>query len=189
MDRTTLRALQAPLRERYAADPDAATTPLHATADFRDDGMTCTVDGFAGPVRAGLHTATGGDGTDACSGDLLLEALLACAGVTLRSVATAMGLDVRSARLTAESTFDARGTLGLSRDVPVGIGPTTVTAVLDVDADDATLERLAASTERYCVVGQSLAHPPSVVVRRRVTSEPSPRGTIENGTATERETR
>jgi uncharacterized OsmC-like protein len=166
MDRTTLRALQAPLRERYAADPGAAIAPLHATADFRDDGVTCTVDGFAGPVRAGLHAATGGGGTDACSGDLLLEALLACAGVTLRSVATAMGLDVRSARLTAESTFDARGTLGLARDVPVGIGPTTITAVLDVDADDTALERLATSTERYCVVGQSLAHPPSVVVHR-----------------------
>ncbi len=167
MDRHALRALQAPLRERYAADPAAATAPLHATADFRDDGVTCTVDGFAGPVRAGLHQSTGGDGSDACSGDLLLEALLACAGVTLRSVATAMGLDVRSATLTAESTFDARGTLGISREVPVGIGPVTVTVEIDVDADDAQLQRLAASTERYCVVGQSLAHPPSVVVRRR----------------------
>ncbi len=166
MDRQTLRAQQAPLRERYAADPDAATAPLRATADFREAGITCTVDGFAGPVRAGLHEATGGDGSDACSGDMLLEALLACAGVTLRSVATAMGLEVRSARLTAESTFDARGTLGISRDVPVGIGPSTITAELEVDADDAALERLATSTERYCVVGQSLTHPPTVVVRR-----------------------
>ncbi|MEP6632406.1 MAG: OsmC family protein [Lapillicoccus sp.] len=167
MDRHALRALQAPLRERYAAEPTAATAPLRAMADFRDDGVTCTVDGFAGPVRAGLHEATGGDGSDACSGDMLLEALLACAGVTLRSVATAMGLDVRSATLTAESAFDARGTLGISRDVPVGIGPATITVELDVDADDAQLQRLAASTERYCVVGQSLAHPPTVVVRRR----------------------
>ena len=167
MDRHALRALQAPLRERYAADPEAATAPLHATADFRDDGVTCTVDGFAGPARAGLHQATGGDGSDACSGDMLLEALLACAGVTLRSVATAMGLDVRSATLSAASTFDARGTLGISRDVPVGIGPATITVELDVDADDAQLQRLATSTERYCVVGQSLAHPPSVVVHRR----------------------
>ncbi len=167
MDRHALRALQAPLRERYAADPAAATAPLRATADFRDEGVTCTVDGFAGPVRAGLHEATGGDGSDACSGDLLLEALLACAGVTLRSVATAMGLDVRSATLRAESTFDARGTLGISRDVPVGIAPATITVELDVTADDAQLQRLAASIERYCVVGQSLARPPSVVVRRR----------------------
>lgn len=166
MDRTTLRTLQAPLRERYAADPAAALTPLHAAADFRDDGVTCTVDGFAGPVRAGLHTATGGDGSDACSGDLLLEALLACAGVTLRSVATSMGLTVEEARAEAESTFDARGTLGIDRSVPVGVGPVTLTFTLTTDADDAALERLATSTERYCVVGQSLREPPRVVVRR-----------------------
>ncbi len=166
MDRTGLRALQAPLRERYAADPSAAMTPLHSSGDWRDDGITATVDGWAGPVRAGLHRATGGDGEDACSGDLLLDALLACAGVTMRSVATAMGLDVRSARLTATSTFDARGTLGLDRDVPVGVGPIEVVAELDCDADDAALERLAISTERYCVVGRSLADPPTITVRR-----------------------
>jgi uncharacterized OsmC-like protein len=166
MDRASLRALQAPLRERYAEQPRAATTPLHARADFRDDGVTCTVDGWAAPVRAGLHPATGGDGSDACSGDLLLEALAACAGVTLRSVATAMGITIRSARVVAESTFDARGTLGMDRSVPVGIGPTTVTVTLDTDADDAALGRLAASTERYCVVGQSLREAPRVVVVR-----------------------
>ena len=169
MDRSELRALQAPLREQYAADPASATTPLHARGDLRDPGITATVDGWAGPVRAGLHPATGGDGSDACSGDLLLEALLACAGVTLRSVATAMGLDLRAASLTAESSFDARGTLGLDRSVPVGVGPVTVTAVVDcgdADVDDAALERLATTTERYCVVGQSLATPPTVVVRR-----------------------
>jgi uncharacterized OsmC-like protein len=166
MDRSELRALQAPLREQYAADPGSAATPLHARADLRDPGVTATVEGWAGPVRAGLHRATGGDGSDACSGDMLLEALLACAGVTLRSVATAMDLGLRSATLTAESSFDARGTLGLDRSVPVGIGEVTVTAVVDCDADDATLERLAGTTERYCVVGQSLATPPRVVVRR-----------------------
>ncbi|KRE63478.1 OsmC family protein [Nostocoides sp. Soil756] len=166
MDRTALRRLQAPLRERYTADPAAAVTPLHATADFRDDGITCTVDGFAGPVRAGLHQATGGDGSDACSGDLLLEALLACAGVTLRSVATAMDLTVDGMRAEAESTFDARGTLGIDRSAPVGVGPVTLTFTLQTDADDAALERLATSTERYCVVGQSLKEAPRVVVRR-----------------------
>ncbi len=166
--------MQAPLRDRYAADPAAAVTPLTASADYRDDGITSTVDGFAGPVRAGLHTATGGDGSDACSGDMLLEALLACAGVTMRSVATSMGLDVRSARLTAESSFDARGTLGIARDAPVGIGPVTITAEVDVDADDTALSRLAASTERYCVVGQSLAQPPTVVVRRSHASGAAP---------------
>ncbi|PKW26984.1 OsmC family protein [Phycicoccus duodecadis] len=166
MDRTDLRRLQAPLRERYTADPAAAVTPLDATADFRDDGVTCTVDGFAGPVRAGLHAATGGDGSDACSGDMLLEALLACAGVTLRSVATSMGLTVEEAHGVAESTFDARGTLGIDRSAPVGVGPVTVTFTLTTDADDAALERLATSTERYCVVGQSLREAPRVVVRR-----------------------
>lgn len=166
MDRATLRQMQAPLRERYAADPSSAHTPLHATADFRDEGVTCTVDGFAGPVRAGLHRATGGDGSDACSGDMLLEALLACAGVTLRSVATSMDLALGEVHGVAESSFDARGTLGLDRAVPVGIGPVTLTFTVATDADDAALERLATSTERYCVVGASLREAPTVVVRR-----------------------
>lgn len=166
MDADELRAAQTPLRERYRSDPTTATTPLRAEGDFRDDGVTATVDGFAGPVRAGLHRATGGSGDDACSGDMLCEAVLACAGVTLRSVATAMGVEVRSARLSARSTFDARGTLGLDREVPVGVGPMTVTAELDTDADEATLARLARTTERYCVVGQSLREPPTIEVVR-----------------------
>lgn len=165
MDAAELRAMQAPQKDLYRAEPDRALTPLSAHGDFRDDGITATVDGFAGPVRAGLHRATGGDGTDACSGDMLMEALLACAGVTMRSVATAMGIEIRSARLTAESSFDARGTLGLDRGVPVGVGAVTVTAELDTDADSAQLERLATATERYCVVGQSLRQQPHFVVR------------------------
>jgi uncharacterized OsmC-like protein len=166
MDVKDLRAAQAPLKERYREDPSAALTPLHATATFEGDGVTATVQGWAGPVRAGLHAATGGDGSDACSGDMLLDALLACAGVTLRSVATAMRLEIRSAALRADGAFDARGTLGLDREVPVGVRDVVVTAELDTDADDAALERLAALTERYCVVGQSLATPPQMVVRR-----------------------
>ncbi len=166
MDATTLRQAQAPLKQRYRTDPASARATVRARADFRDPPVTCTVDGFAGPVRAGLHESTGGDGTDACSGDMLLEALLACAGVTLRAVATAMGVEVRSATLTAEGGFDARGTLGIDREAPVGVFDVSVTALLDCDADDATLERLARSTERYCVVGQSLAQPPSISVRR-----------------------
>jgi uncharacterized OsmC-like protein len=165
MDATQLRAAQAPLKERYRTDPAAAATPVSARGSYADEGVTCTVDGFAGPVRAGLHRATGGDGSDACSADMLLEALLACAGVTLRSVATAMRLDIRSATLRAESSFDARGTLGIARDVPVGIGEVTVTADLDTDAGADDLDRLAALTERYCVVGQSLRTPPRFVVR------------------------
>lgn len=157
MDRESLRAAQAPLKQRYRDDPAAAVTPLGARAAFSEPGVTCTVAGWAGPVRAGLHRATGGDGRDACSGDMLLEALVACAGVTLRSVATAMGVEVRAASLTAEGVFDARGTLGLDREVPVGVTDIVVRAALDTDADDAQLQRLAASTERYCVVGRSLA--------------------------------
>lgn len=170
MDATRLRELQAPLKQKYKDDPSTARTPLRATADFSDPDLTTTVQGWAGDVRAGLHEATGGDGSDACSGDMLLEALLACAGVTLRTVATAMGVEIRSAELRADGEFDARGTLGIDRSVPVGVTDIVVTAELDTDADDATLGRLAVSTERYCVVGQSLATPPKIVVRRADTA-------------------
>ncbi|MGY1697351.1 MULTISPECIES: OsmC family protein [unclassified Geodermatophilus] len=166
MDAAQLREMQAPLKQRYREDPGTACAQMHAEADFSDPGITATVQTWAGPVRAGLHPSTGGDGSDACSGDMLLQALLACTGVTMRSVATAMGVDVRSARLTARGDMDARGTLGVARDVPVGFGAIAVDAVLDTDADDATLERLAQLTERYCVVAQSLAQPPRLTVRR-----------------------
>ena len=166
MDRDALRAAQAPLKDRYGADPSAAWTPLHAAGDHRDHGITCTVDTSVGPVRAGLHTATGGTGEDACSGDMLVQALIACAGVTLRSVATAMGLDLGNVHVTGDSHFDARGTLGLDKTIDVGVAPITVTATVDADLDEATMVRLATSTERYCVVGQSLKHPPTIVVRR-----------------------
>lgn len=166
MDAAELRAAQAPLKERFRADPDSAVVPVSATGDWSEPGITATIDGFVGPVRAGLHAATGGDGSDACSGDLLMQALLGCVGVTLRSVATALGIDVRRAELVAESTFDARGTLGLDREVPVGIGPVVVTVVLDTDADDARLAKLAELTGRYCVVGRSLREEPVIEIRR-----------------------
>jgi uncharacterized OsmC-like protein len=166
MDAAELRALQAPLKDKYRTEPATAVTPLHANGDFSTHGITAVVSGWAGPVRAGLHRATGGDGSDACSGDLLLQAVLACAGVTMRSVATAIGLEIRGAALRADATFDARGTLGVSRDSPVGIQQLTVTVELDTDADDSALAKLAQLTERYCVVGQSLATPPQFVVRR-----------------------
>lgn len=166
MDRESLRAAQAPLRARYRADPATALAALDARAAWTEPGITCTVDGWAGPVRAGLHTATGGDGSDACSAEMLLQALLGCAGVTMRSVATVMGLDVRSATFTAVSAYDARGTLGVDRDTPVGIREVLVRAVLDTDASETELSRLAASTERYCVVGQSLNVPVQIVVER-----------------------
>ncbi len=167
MDISTLRARQAPLKERYRADASAAHTPVTASADWRDTGITTTVEGWAGPVRAGLHPATGGDGQDACSGDMLLQALLGCAGVTLRSVATAMRLELGDVRLRAEGFFDARGTLGLDRSVPVGLQAVVVTAEVDTDADDEALARLAQLTERYCVVAQTLREAPRFVVSRR----------------------
>lgn len=166
IDASALRQLQAPLKERYREHPEEARTPLHARGDFRDPGLTTTVDSWAGPVRAGLHAATGGDGSDACSGDMLLDALAACAGVTLRSVATAMGVPIRSAELRAEGMFDARVTLGLDRSVAVGVQDVVLTVRLDTDADDATLQRLAKSTERYCVVSQSLNTDVAFVVER-----------------------
>src|SRR4051812_15185281 len=107
LDSAELRQVQAPLKERYSAQPTTAVTPVGATASFAEAGVTCTVETWAGPVRAGLHPATGGDGEDACSGDMLLEALVACAGVTLRSVATAQGVEIRSATLRASGVFDA----------------------------------------------------------------------------------
>jgi uncharacterized OsmC-like protein len=117
-------------------------------------------------MRAGLHQATGGDGSDACSADMLLDALVGCAGVTLRSVATAVGVEIRSARVRAEAMFDARGTLGVDREAPVGVQDVVLTAVVDTDADDKALERLARSTERYCVVAKSLNVPVTFVVER-----------------------
>lgn len=169
MDITELRRRQAALKASYAADPGRASTPIAATATFADRGITATVESWAGPVRAGLHEATGGDGSDACSGDMLMEALLGCAGVTFRSVATAMRLDIRSARLRADAIFDARGTLGLDRTVPVGVQDVVVTIEIDADADEAAMQRLATSTERYCVVGQSFRTPVQFVVRRLPT--------------------
>jgi uncharacterized OsmC-like protein len=166
MDRTTLRETQAPLKQRYRDEPASALTPLHASATFEDDGITCTVQTWAGPVRAGLHPATGGDGGDACSGDMLLQALVACAGVTLRSVATALGIDIRSAAIQARGRFDARGTLGVSREAPVGVDDLQLIFDLDTDADDEALARLATMTERYCVVAQSLAKLPAMQIRR-----------------------
>src|SRR3712207_1982118 len=166
MDAAALRDLQAPLKQQYRDDPASACVTMHAVAAFDTPGITCTVQTWAGPARAGLHPSTGGDGSDACSGDMLLQALLACAGVTMRSVATAMGVDVRAARLTARGDMDARGTLGISRETPVGLGSITVEAELDTDADDVTLARLGELTERYCVVARTLARPPHLTVRR-----------------------
>lgn len=164
MDAGELRARQAPLKEQYRTDPDSAYVPIKAVSDFRDPGITTTVDGFAGPVRAGLHAALGGTGLDACSADMLLEALLGCVGTTFRSVTTALGVDPGTVTFRADGYFDARGTLGLDREVPVGVQNVSVTITCSAALDDRTIERLQRMTERYCVVGQSMAVAPSIVV-------------------------
>ena len=166
MDAAELRAIQSPFKQRYREDPGSAQTPLTASAAWSEPGVTCTVDGFAGPVRAGLHPATGGDGSDACSAEMLLEAVLACVGVTMRSVATTMGIELSDVRLTARSSIDARGTLGVDRSAPVGVGPVDVEITATTDAAAETIERLLATTERYCVVGQSLPVPPRLSFQR-----------------------
>lgn len=176
MDATRLRELQAPLKEKYRTDPSSARTRVRASGDCNDADISCVVSNWGGAVVAGLHPATGGNGDEACSGDMLLEALVACAGVTLRSVATAMNLPLRSAELSAQGFFDARGTLGVDRQVPVGVTEIVVTVTLDTDADEASLDRLARATERYCVVGQSLRDPVKFLLRRKSRSAQSSNG-------------
>ena len=155
MDRDQLRAVQTPLKERYKTDPDAALVTLSADGDL-GEGIACSVRTGRALAEAGLHPAGGGDGSLLCSGDMLLEALVACAGVTLRAVATSIGVEVSSGRVHAEGELDFRGTLGVDRDAPVGFRSIRLSFQLQTDADAdqlATLERL---TERYCVVYQTL---------------------------------
>ena len=163
-----LRATQAPLKERYRQVPESALVTLKAQGRI-GEGVSCKVETGKALVTAGLHPATGGDGLAACSGDMLLEALVACAGVTLNAVATALGIDLRDATLRAEGDLDFRGTLGVSREVPVGFRSIRLQIELDTDADDAQLDKLLQLTERYCVVYQTLACPPQLVVSRLTT--------------------
>lgn len=167
MDQSSLRALQAPLKERYRNQPEAARTLARAEARLEPGAVACVVATHAGPARAGLHPATGGDGSEACSGDMLLEALVACAGVTLAAVATSMGVVLRDARVIAEGQWDARGTLALDRNVPVGISEIALTFELDTDADDKTVSRLVETAERFCVVFQTLKQSPALSAAHR----------------------
>jgi uncharacterized OsmC-like protein len=156
MDRDQLRTLQAPLKERYRAEPEAALITLSATGEL-GDGVACSVQTGRTLAEAGLHPATGGDGSQLCSGDMLLEALVACAGVTLRAVSTSLGIPVTSGRVHAEGDLDFRGTLGVDRSAPVGFSAIRLSFDLEADADEAQLATLAQLTERYCVVYQTLA--------------------------------
>jgi uncharacterized OsmC-like protein len=163
MDGDALRAMQAPLKARYKEDPSSAIVTLHAKARVDQASITCAlVTGKAG-VPAGLHPATGGDGTKACSGDMLLEALVCCAGVTLASVATAMGITMSSATVAAEGDLDFRGTLGVAKDAPVGFPKIRLRFEIACDAPD-KVKKLVELTERYCVVLQTLGHPPAIDV-------------------------
>ena len=164
MDASQLRALQAPLKEQYLENPDSAKLTLRAGGALGEDGITCRVDTGQQLAEAGLHPATGGDGTALCSGDMLLESLVACAGVTLRAVATALEIPVRGGRVTAEGDLDFRGTLAVDRDAPIGIRSIRMRFQLDTDADDEQLATLVKLTERYCVVLQTLAQATEVSV-------------------------
>jgi uncharacterized OsmC-like protein len=156
-----LRAMQAPVKQRYRDDPNAALVTLRAQSRL-DDGITCNVETGRALVKAGLHQATGGDGLAACSGDMLLQALVACAGVTLASVATALDIPLRDATITAEGDLDFRGTLGVSKEAPVGFSTVRLHFELDTDATDEQRETLLRLTERYCVVYQTLRRPPAL---------------------------
>jgi uncharacterized OsmC-like protein len=169
MDRDTLRATQAPLKARYRDDPGAAMFTLRASGDLGSEEVSCSVATGRAIVEAGLHPATGGDGLFACSGDMLLQALVACAGVTLRSVATARAIPVQGS-LEAEGDLDFRGTLGLDPDAPVGFQRIRLTFNLESDATAQDLASLVATTERYCVVLQTLTGGPEIVVALNASS-------------------
>jgi len=160
MNADDLKALQTPVKNRYREDPASARLTLGASGTFDKDRILCMVDTFKGPVPAGLHAAAGGDGKDACSGDMLLEALVGCAGVTLKAVATALNIEIHSGKITAEGDMDFRGTLGVSKEVPVGFQTIRLHFDLATDANPEQLRTLIKLTERYCVVYQTLAKPP-----------------------------
>jgi uncharacterized OsmC-like protein len=163
MNAEELKALQAPIKDRYRSDPQAALITLRAHGRM-GEGIACRVETGRALVEAGLHPGTGGSGLQACSGDMLLEALVACAGVTLKAVATALGVSLKDARLTAEGDLDFRGTLGVAKDAPVGFREIRLRFDLDTDAPAEQKKKLIELTERYCVVLQTLRQGPPVQV-------------------------
>jgi uncharacterized OsmC-like protein len=169
MNADQLRSLQAPLKERYRQRPEAARITLRAEGRL-GEGATCQIETGKAPVTAGLHPGTGGDGLSACSGDMLLEALVGCAGVTLSAVATALGIRLRDAKVRAEGDLDFRGTLGVSKDVPVGFERIRLQFHLDTDASAEQVATLLRLTERYCVVYQTLSRPAKIDVEYRPSS-------------------
>ncbi|WP_264050355.1 OsmC family protein [Methylobacterium flocculans] len=166
MDAETLRSLQAPIKDRYRNAPDSALVTLRARGSLDDTAIACKVETGRALAVAGLHPATGGSGAELCSGDMLLEALVACAGVTLKAVATAIGVELRSGTVSAEGDLDFRGTLGVDREAPVGFRVIRLNFTLDTDAAQDRLDQLLTLTERYCVVFQTLRHGPALSVTR-----------------------
>ena len=162
MERSALQALQAPLKEQYKDKPDAAVWTLKADGTLGEEEVSCSVETGRALVEAGLHEATGGTGMLACSGDMLLQALVACAGVTLRAVATSLDIPVRGGTVHAEGDLDFRGTLGVSKEAPVGFSAVRLRFDLDTDATDDQLATLLKLTERFCVVYQTLANSPAL---------------------------
>jgi uncharacterized OsmC-like protein len=163
MNAEELRALQAPFKERYRADAEAAVITLRAGGRL-GEGVSCSIETGRALVEAGLHPATGGNGLAVCSGDMLLQALVACAGVTLNAVATALEIGIRGGEVRAEGELDVRGTLGVAKDAPVGFREIRLKFLLDTDADRAQLDKLLQLTERYCVVYQTLRGAPPIKI-------------------------
>ncbi len=168
MDAEQLRSMQAPHKDRYRTEPASALITLRAHGRL-GDGLSCKVETGRALVTAGLHPATGGSGEAACSGDMLLEALVACAGVTLNAVATALAIPLRDAQVTAEGDLDFRGTLGVAKDAPVGFSAIRLSFHLDTDASQEQIATLLKLTERYCVIYQTLARPPQLTAVRADT--------------------
>lgn len=162
MNADELRAIQAPIKQLYRDQPETARIPARAEGSLDPGDIAIVVDAWHGKVTAGLHKAGGGTGELACSADMLLEALVGCAGVTLRAVATAMGITIHGGKVIAEGVWDARGTLGVDRTAPVGLTDITLKFEIDSDADRPKLERLIQATERYCVILQTLKAPPKI---------------------------
>ena len=169
MNAEELRSLQAPLKAQYRERPESALVTLRAEGRI-GEGIACKIETGKARVEAGLHPATGGDGQSACSADMLLEALVGCAGVTLRAVATALGISLRSGTITADGDLDFRGTLGVSKEVPVGFKEIRLRFDLDTDVTEEQLAALLRLTEKYCVVYQTLSHPPAISVLRHAVS-------------------
>ena len=164
MDAAALRAMQAPIKDRYKDDPKSAVITLKAKGTLDDQHIACKVETGRALAVAGLHPATGGSGLELCSGDMLLEALVACAGVTLKAVATAIDVPLKAATVSAEGDLDFRGTLGVAKDAPVGFAQIRLTFDVDTDAPQEKLDQLLKLTERYCVVYQTIAKGPAVDV-------------------------